>query len=198
MKQGRRRSFLKSPNLAHPAKRAKRSAGGAERRGSAQSLHGRRARRRIMESRASGTIKVVVGKTAPPRLRTPEKKKKPPGEKTGLIVIDEEHENSFKRSGPPRYHARDVRPVHGARLEDIPIMRGPRRRARKMGETRPRGAVTRFESDEPRREPPAAGAVKVIALRPEPGSDRQALTRSARRSNWRIEGRASRRKGDSS
>jgi primosomal protein N' (replication factor Y) (superfamily II helicase) len=41
----------------------------------------------------------------------------------GLIVIDEEHENSFKQENTPRYHARDVA-VMRARLENIPIVLG--------------------------------------------------------------------------
>jgi primosomal protein N' (replication factor Y) len=46
-----------------------------------------------------------------------------PARKLGLIVIDEEHENTFKQETTPRYHGRDVA-VMRARLEDIPIILG--------------------------------------------------------------------------
>jgi primosomal protein N' (replication factor Y) len=46
-----------------------------------------------------------------------------PTRKLGLIVIDEEHEGSFKQESTPRYHARDVA-VMRARLENIPIVLG--------------------------------------------------------------------------
>jgi primosomal protein N' (replication factor Y) len=46
-----------------------------------------------------------------------------PTNRLGLIVIDEEHENSFKQDSTPRYHARDVA-VMRARLEEIPIILG--------------------------------------------------------------------------
>ncbi|MCA9131566.1 MAG: primosomal protein N', partial [Planctomycetales bacterium] len=41
----------------------------------------------------------------------------------GLIVLDEEHENSFKQDNVPRYHARDVA-LHRAYLEQIPLVLG--------------------------------------------------------------------------
>src|SRR6202034_444841 len=44
-----------------------------------------------------------------------------PARNLGLIVIDEEHESSFKQDATPRYHARDVA-VMRARLENIPII----------------------------------------------------------------------------
>ncbi len=37
----------------------------------------------------------------------------------GLIILDEEHENTFKQETVPRYHARDVA-IHRASLEKIP------------------------------------------------------------------------------
>jgi primosomal protein N' (replication factor Y) len=46
-----------------------------------------------------------------------------PTRNLGLIVIDEEHETSFKQDATPRYHARDVA-VMRARLEGIPIILG--------------------------------------------------------------------------
>src|SRR5262245_5941866 len=46
-----------------------------------------------------------------------------PTRKLGLIVIDEEHEGTFKQESTPRYHARDVA-VMRARLENIQILMG--------------------------------------------------------------------------
>jgi primosomal protein N' (replication factor Y) len=46
-----------------------------------------------------------------------------PTSRLGLIVIDEEHEGSFKQDRAPRYHGRDVA-VMRARLENIPIILG--------------------------------------------------------------------------
>jgi primosomal protein N' (replication factor Y) (superfamily II helicase) len=46
-----------------------------------------------------------------------------PARKLGLIVIDEEHEHTFKQESTPRYHGRDVA-VMRARLENIPILLG--------------------------------------------------------------------------
>ncbi|VTR92660.1 primosomal protein n : Primosomal protein N OS=Isosphaera pallida (strain ATCC 43644 / DSM 9630 / IS1B) GN=Isop_2695 PE=4 SV=1: DEAD: Helicase_C [Gemmata massiliana] len=63
---------------------------------------------------ATGHIQVVVGARSAVFA---------PTRKLGLIVIDEEHENSFKQESTPRYHARDVA-VMRARLEGIPILMG--------------------------------------------------------------------------
>ena len=41
----------------------------------------------------------------------------------GLIILDEEHENTFKQETVPRYHARDVA-IHRAALERIPLVLG--------------------------------------------------------------------------
>ena len=46
-----------------------------------------------------------------------------PTRNLGLIVIDEEHESSFKQESTPRYHARDVA-VMRARLANVPILMG--------------------------------------------------------------------------
>ena len=46
-----------------------------------------------------------------------------PTRNLGLIVIDEEHENSFKQETTPRYHARDVA-VMRAHLAGVPIILG--------------------------------------------------------------------------
>jgi primosomal protein N' (replication factor Y) len=46
-----------------------------------------------------------------------------PLENIGLIVVDEEHENSYKQESPPRYHARDVAIVR-ASMEPCAIVLG--------------------------------------------------------------------------
>ncbi len=43
--------------------------------------------------------------------------------KLGIIIVDEEHENTYKQEETPRYHARDVA-VMRARLEGCPILLG--------------------------------------------------------------------------
>jgi primosomal protein N' (replication factor Y) len=63
---------------------------------------------------AAGQVQVVVG--ARSAVFAPTKR-------LGLIVIDEEHENTFKQESTPRYHGRDVA-VMRARLENIPILLG--------------------------------------------------------------------------
>ena len=63
---------------------------------------------------AEGKVQVVVGARSAVFA---------PTRKLGLIVIDEEHEGTFKQESTPRYHARDVA-VMRARLENIPILLG--------------------------------------------------------------------------
>ncbi len=63
---------------------------------------------------ANGQVQVVVGARSAVFA---------PARRLGLIVIDEEHEGSFKQDSTPRYHARDVA-VMRARLENIPILLG--------------------------------------------------------------------------
>jgi primosomal protein N' (replication factor Y) len=63
---------------------------------------------------ASGQVHVVVGARSAVFA---------PVRNLGLIVIDEEHESSFKQESTPRYHARDVA-VMRAKLENIPILLG--------------------------------------------------------------------------
>ncbi|MCS7016919.1 MAG: primosomal protein N', partial [Gemmatales bacterium] len=46
-----------------------------------------------------------------------------PTRRLGLIVVDEEHEPSFKQETAPHYHARDVA-VKRAQLENIPVVLG--------------------------------------------------------------------------
>jgi primosomal protein N' (replication factor Y) len=63
---------------------------------------------------ATGQVQVVVGARSAVFA---------PARRLGLIVIDEEHEASFKQEMTPRYHARDVA-VMRARLEEVPIILG--------------------------------------------------------------------------
>src|SRR5207237_8109168 len=68
---------------------------------------------------ASGQVQVVVGARSAVFA---------PTRRLGLIVIDEEHEGSFKQDSTPRYHARDVA-VMRARPEHVPLLIGSARRA---------------------------------------------------------------------
>ena len=63
---------------------------------------------------AKGEVQVIVGARSAIFAPTPN---------LGLIVIDEEHESSFKQDSAPRYHARDVA-WQRARAEKIPLILG--------------------------------------------------------------------------
>jgi primosomal protein N' (replication factor Y) len=63
---------------------------------------------------AEGAVSVVVGARSAIFAPTPH---------LGLIVLDEEHESSFKQESAPRYHARDVA-IARAEAEGIPLVLG--------------------------------------------------------------------------
>ena len=63
---------------------------------------------------ASGRVNVVVGARSAIFAPTP---------RLGLVVVDEEHESSFKQATAPRYHARDVAEWI-ARAEGVPLVLG--------------------------------------------------------------------------
>lgn len=63
---------------------------------------------------ASGRVQVVVGARSAVFAPTPH---------LGLIVIDEEHDSSFKQDSLPRYHARDVA-LQRAAMEHVPVVLG--------------------------------------------------------------------------
>jgi primosomal protein N' (replication factor Y) len=63
---------------------------------------------------AAGHVNVVVGARSAVFA---------PTRNLGLMVIDEEHEHSFKQESTPRYHARDVA-VTRAQLANVPILLG--------------------------------------------------------------------------
>jgi primosomal protein N' (replication factor Y) len=71
-------------------------------------------RHRQWSSIAAGQVQVVVGARSAVFAPLP---------RLGLIVIDEEHESSFKQDSAPRYHAREVARKR-AELEDIPLVLG--------------------------------------------------------------------------
>ncbi len=71
-------------------------------------------RHRHWRSIASGDVQVVIGARSAVFA---------PARKLGLIVIDEEHESTFKQETVPRYHARDVA-VMRAHMLGIPIVLG--------------------------------------------------------------------------
>ena len=66
------------------------------------------------EQIARGSVQVVVGARSAVFAPTPN---------LGLIVIDEEHETTFKQQTVPRYHAREVARER-ARIEGIPLVLG--------------------------------------------------------------------------
>ncbi len=63
---------------------------------------------------AAGEVQVVVGARSAIFAPTP---------RLGLIVLDEEHESTFKQETAPRYHARDVA-LARARLEQVSLVLG--------------------------------------------------------------------------
>jgi primosomal protein N' (replication factor Y) (superfamily II helicase) len=91
-------------------------------------------RHRHWQSIAAGEIEVVVGVRSAVFA---------PARRLGLIVIDEEHEGTFKQETTPRYHARDVA-VKRAQLEGIPILLGSATPSLESWRNAERGRYTRL------------------------------------------------------
>jgi primosomal protein N' (replication factor Y) len=111
---------------------------------------------------ANGQVKVIVGARSAVFA---------PTRKLGLIVIDEEHETSFKQEATPRYHGRDVA-VMRARLENIPIILGSATPSLESWHNAQRGAyqlltLPRRVADRP------LPAVKLIDLRHDRPADKK-------------------------
>ncbi len=91
-------------------------------------------RHRHWQSIAAGEIEVVVGVRSAVFA---------PARRLGLIVIDEEHEGTFKQETTPRYHARDVA-VKRAQMEKIPILLGSATPSLETWRNADRGRYTRL------------------------------------------------------
>jgi primosomal protein N' (replication factor Y) len=106
---------------------------------------------------AAGSIQVVVGARSAVFA---------PTRKLGLIVIDEEHEHTFKQESTPRYHARDVA-IMRARLENIPILMGSATPSLESWHNAQRGNFTLLKLPKRVEERPMP-PVKLVDLRHEP------------------------------
>ncbi len=106
---------------------------------------------------AAGQVQVVVGARSAVFA---------PTRKLGLIVIDEEHEGSFKQESTPRYHARDVA-VMRARLADVPILLGSATPSLESWHNVERGSYTVLSLPN-RVENRPLPAVRLVDLRHEP------------------------------
>ncbi len=106
---------------------------------------------------ANGQVQVVVGARSAVFA---------PTRNLGLIVVDEEHETSFKQETTPRYHARDVA-VMRARLADVPVLLGSATPSLESWNNCQRGAYTRLSLPN-RVENRPLPAVQIVDLRHEP------------------------------
>ncbi len=95
-------------------------------------------RHRHWRSIADGEVQVVVGARSAVFA---------PTRRLGLIVIDEEHESTFKQETVPRYHARDVA-VKRAQLEGVPVLLGSATPALETWRNAQTGRYTRIALDE--------------------------------------------------
>jgi primosomal protein N' (replication factor Y) len=108
---------------------------------------------------AAGKVQVVVGARSAVFA---------PTRKLGLIIIDEEHEHTFKQESTPRYHARDVA-VMRARLQEIPILMGSATPSLESWANAARDNYALLELPN-RVEDRPMPAVKIVDLRHEPKS----------------------------
>lgn len=95
-------------------------------------------RHRHWKSIAAGEVQVVVGARSAVFA---------PARRLGLIVIDEEHEATFKQETTPRYHARDVA-VMRAKFERVPVLLGSATPALETWQNAEVGRYTRLTMNE--------------------------------------------------
>lgn len=84
---------------------------------------------------ATGAIRLVIGARSAVFAPLPN---------LGLIIVDEEHEGSYKQNDTPRYHARDVALVRGRAL-GIPVVLGSATPSMESFENARRGKYTLLE-----------------------------------------------------
>lgn len=113
-------------------------------------------RHRHWRSIAKGEVDVVVG--ARSAIFAPTRR-------LGLIVVDEEHESTFKQETVPRYHARDVA-VKRAHLENVPVLLGSATPSLESWSNAERGRYTKIAMPS-RVENRPMPAVELIDLRHE-------------------------------
>ena len=118
-------------------------------------------RHRHWKSIAAGEIQVVVGARSAVFA---------PTRRLGLIVIDEEHEGTFKQETAPRYHARDVA-VKRAQLMGVPVILGSATPALETWRNAEQGRYTRLSltkrvADRPM---PEVALIDLRGEKPEPG-----------------------------
>ncbi len=113
-------------------------------------------RHRHWQSIASGEVQVVVGARSAVFA---------PTRRLGLIVIDEEHESTFKQETTPRYHARDVA-VKRAQMEGLPVLLGSATPSLESWRNAERGRYTRLSMPN-RVEGRPMPVVEIIDLRNE-------------------------------
>jgi primosomal protein N' (replication factor Y) len=113
-------------------------------------------RHRHWQNIAGGEIEVVVG--ARSAIFAPTRR-------LGLIVIDEEHESTFKQETVPRYHARDVA-VKRAQLARVPVLLGSATPSLETYRNAERGRYTRLVMSR-RVEGRPMPSVEIIDLRHE-------------------------------
>ncbi len=114
-------------------------------------------RNRHWQRIAAGEVQVVVGARSAVFAPTP---------RLGLIVIDEEHEHTYKQESTPRYHGRDVA-VMRAHLARIPIIMGSATPSLESWWNAQRGQYTLLSLPQ-RVESRPLPTVKIIDLRHEP------------------------------
>jgi primosomal protein N' (replication factor Y) (superfamily II helicase) len=108
---------------------------------------------------AAGQVQVVVGARSAVFA---------PCRNLGLVVIDEEHESTFKQESTPRYHARDVA-VMRAKLENIPILMGSATPSLESWANAERGQYTLLQLPNRVEDRPLPN-VELVDLRHEPRS----------------------------
>jgi primosomal protein N' (replication factor Y) (superfamily II helicase) len=112
--EGGRHALVLVPEIALTPQTVRRFEARFERVAILHSGLGATQRHRYWQQIAAGAADVVVGARSAVFAPLP---------KLGVIVVDEEHEPSYKQDTAPRYHGRDVA-IKRAQLENIPIILG--------------------------------------------------------------------------